>query len=70
MPLNDVQYHAFERWIRNPNLRREKLDFIWDGLNAGQKTALKNRVKADLDAEFDATSAAVAARKEELTGTL
>ena len=70
MPLNDAQFNATVRWLRNRDELRTRLDFIYDGLNGAQKTGLIAQIKADLEAEFDTSIAAVTTDKTDVTGPL
>lgn len=70
MPLNDNQFNAMQLWLRNYEELRNRLDFIWDNLNAPQKVGLVSEVKSNLDAEFEASLAAVSGSQSAITGPL
>ncbi len=70
MPLNDAQFEAFSRWLRNRTEVRTRLDFIWDALTAAQRNGLVAQVKSDLNNEFDATVAAIQERQTDVTGNI
>ena len=67
MPLNDAQLKAAERWLRNREEVRSRLDFIWDGLTTAQRDGLIARIKSDLNQEFDATITAIQGRQTAIT---
>ncbi len=67
MPLNDDQFKAAERWFRNRDEVRNRLDFIWDNLTTAQRNELIARIKADLNDDFDATIAIIEGRQTEVT---
>ena len=66
MPLNDNQFKAAERWLRNRDEVRNRLDFIWDGLTSAQRKGLVARIKADLNNEFSATITAIRDRRTDI----
>ena len=70
MPLNDNQFKAAERWFRNRDEVRNRLDFIWDGLTSAQRNGLVAQIKVDLNNEFDATITAIKDRQMDTTGNL
>lgn len=70
MSLNDNQFKAAERWLRNRTELRTRLDFLWDGLTSAQRNGLVARIKSDLNNEFDATVTAIQDRQTDFTGSL
>lgn len=70
MPLNDNQFKAAERWFRNREEVRNRLDFIWDGLTSAQRNGLIAQIKSDLNSEFDATITSIQDRQTEITGSI
>ncbi len=66
MPLNDNQFKAAERWLRNRDEVRTRLDFIWDGLTSAQRNGLIAQIKSDLTQEFEATVTAIQDRQTDI----
>lgn len=70
MPLTNNQFDAFRTWLRDRDELRDRLDFIFDGLNNGQETALRQRIKDDLQAEYDAALVVISGTQVGLIGEL
>lgn len=67
-PLTDDEFNAVLKWlVVDPEEARDRLDFVWNFLNSGQKTATLARVKTDVGGDFDAVIAKLNAHKSSLT---
>lgn len=64
MPVTDLQFEYFFRWILAAP--RARLDFIWDNLTMAQKNGLTARVKSDLGAAVTAQSDLLATEQTDI----
>lgn len=70
MPLTNNQFDAFKVWLRDRDELRDRLDFIFDGLNNGQENALKDRIKSDLENEYTDALVVISGTQANLVGEL
>ena len=70
MPLSEVQTRAFAKWLRSREDFNDRADFIWDNLTEQQQTGLVNRVKSDLNTDYNDYLVAISGSYNDLTGQL